>query len=488
MKNIKLLSDMNMNKLPCPTFFRFCFFKWMFLVAALAIYLPSLLHSQIDSVQHLNYFEEIQKQTENHIHHLQSIGLGERAKGIKVIPFEYNDEDLKNIHLDIFSKRTAIPQEVINFDSNLKNTLITTDAKVDSNKPEDLKKILDIRLYPVLKDHIRKHNVDVFLGTRNEMAAYYKSKNMTILFEFIIPSSATYYLAVSNTGDFKCIMAGLVSYENIIAQMLTLKLAGINIQEIQIIGDPNHFKEIVHNDINNIEKMIPELSTGTNVLIVAGCGLEDTVKEIVQGEFQQKLGKEHSFKGDIVSFTYLPFVQKEKNISGIISLHLNYGEITEEIVSGLLEKCNCKFVFTGGAGGYISQNSSEKKPEIGSRVNINKCLNEKGEMVFIDNTENLNSNTASNFSSTHLQISSIFLETYQWLENAKLRGSSVDVETFYIIRAIMKYNAGFHSNKIKADCGYFVSDYVGEEPLREYSKVYQNYPKVLTNFLKSIID
>lgn len=164
-------------------------------------------------------------------------------------------------------------------------------------------------------------------------------------------------------------------------------------------------------------------------------------------------------------------------VSGFISLDLSYGEIMEEIVELFLEHCHCKSVFTGGAGGYISGQTTEERPSIGDRVVIKKSMNEQGEIAEVGNAA----------SAVHLQIPSIFLKTYEWLADAQKRGSSVDVETFYILRAIMHHNEKHSNAPVKADCGFFVSDYVGEQALREYSKVYQKYSQFLAKFLQDVL-
>jgi hypothetical protein len=166
-------------------------------------------------------------------------------------------------------------------------------------------------------------------------------------------------------------------------------------------------------------------------------------------------------------------------IHGFISLNLNYGEITEEIIRLFLNHCECKYVFTGGAGGYIPHEENETKPAIGTRIAITRSMNEQGEIVTLGKIVQENEASAM-----HLQIPSIFLETYEWLEGAKQRGTSVDVETFYIIRAIHNYNLENPLTPVEADCGYFVSDYVGEQALREYSRVYREYPSILSEFLR----
>jgi hypothetical protein len=84
---------------------------------------------------------------------------------------------------------------------------------------------------------------------------------------------------------------------------------------------------------------------------------------------------------------------------------------------------------------------------------------------------------------THLHIPTIFFETYRWLEAVKGIGSTVDIETFYILKAIKLANKDIK----KIDCGIFVSDYVGQQPLRDYSHVYDSYEFTLKEFLSQVV-
>ena len=126
------------------------------------------------------------------------------------------------------------------------------------------------------------------------------------------------------------------------------------------------------------------------------------------------------------------------------------------------------------------------KPDIGERIWVKKSMSSQGEIIELEEKEILQFDRKYT-SIMHLQIPSIFLETYKWLENVKQFGNSVDVENFYIMRAIKDYNRANPSNIVKADIGYYVSDYVGEKALREYSNVYKNYDKILKNFIDKSI-
>lgn len=448
--------------------------------------LPISTWANQKSPENRKFLDRISKETEEHVKYLTSIGLGERAKSIKVDWFESGESKAEEIDLAPFEKRMAVPKEVLEFDPELKNTLITTDLALNKNQPEDLKKILDIRLYPTLRNLIKKDGVEIFLGTTEEMVAYYHSKGTEILFHFSIPSSGNYFLGKISSGHYLVILAGLVSRENIVAQLLTLKLAEIDTKSIKIIGNSEHFSSTVGSDVNQLAEKIPALSSGNNILLVAGCGLEETVSKIIHEELPHLMGKSQSYHGKIISLIYTPLKKTTNNVKGIISLNLNYGEITEEIVKTFLEKFHCKHVFTGGAGGYIQADANDKKPEIGSRIGIIKSMNPNGEIVHVPPSR-LETKCDQMLSKMHLQIPSIFMETYEWLKKAQECGNSVDVETFYILRAVQNYNRQYPSQPVDAECGYFVSDYVGEQPLREYSKVYQKYPEVLRSFVHQIL-
>jgi len=353
----------------------------IFLIVGVSLYPKAIYASSTQDFTSNPLLERLMRETQDHILYLTSVGLGERAQGIRVIPFQQDGFLNEEIDLTVFKKRMPIPTEVLDFDPRAKNTLITTDPAFQGNNPVDLQRILDIRLYPSLRKLINENGVEIFLGTRREMVAYYKSKNSSMLFIFKIPSSARYYLLESKDGRLLLVMTGLVSRENCLAQLLTLKLAGLKIEDIDIIGDFSHFGHLVKKDMDILLSKIPNLQTGNHALIVAGCGLEEIVAGILGETFKGNTDKSLIFKGDIISLIYTPLHQPINEIHGFISLDLIYGEIMEDITRLFLENCHCKYVFTGGAGGYISKDCNSPKPEIGSRISITRSMNEQGEIA-----------------------------------------------------------------------------------------------------------
>jgi hypothetical protein len=417
-------------------------------------------------------FQEVFIETEKHKEYLSQLGLGERAHGIQVSHFirpEYTVTDLS-----IFDRRTTLPSEVLNFDPKEPNTLFMGNNTV--NDPTELNKILDIRLYPVLRKYIRNEKLEIFLGSCIEMASYYQRRGLEIILQFTIPSSAVYYLAISPSGEKVMIMSGLVSRENLIAQLITLKLAEIPLESIAIIGEVEHFKTLVERDITAICQLDLLKTSDPHILIVAGCGLQEVVSEIVHSKYSDSINQ-LSFQGNIIRFRYLSIPTPTKVVKCCV-LDLVYGEIMETIVKRLLDTFSFSSIFSSSAGGYID-NGTKPLPQIGDWISIKKSMNMAGEIAALtpEKTEDI-----------HLQIPSIFMETFAWLDQARKIGSSVDVETFYILRAISDFNENHPQSLLHAHCGYFVSDYVGKKPLRDYSLVYKRYPEVLGNFFEKQIE
>lgn len=418
-------------------------------------------------------FDQILRETEAHKKYLSQLGLEERAKEIQVIPWE-DPKLFLPMDLTSFDQRTSLPIEAINFDPKQKNTLITISSDTEENDSEELRKILDIRLYPSLRNLIRQENFEIFLGSSLEMAAYYKKRGCKVLLQFKIPSSATYYLAEDSNGKKIVIMAGLVSRENLIAQLLTLKLAGIPLDSIEIIGETNHFTKLVEQDIS----LLQSSKDSRSILIIAGCGLRDTVSQYIYEQYSELLSPPSTFDGNVVHLTSIPLRNSINGISHFIVADLVYGEIIEPIVEQLLDRFSCSDLFSGSAGGFIPFDEKEPFPEIGDWIRVTKSMHYSGEIVSLNSESGV---------TTHLQIPSIFLETYDWLEDARTKGASVDVEIFYILRAIHKHNQQSFQ-PVEAHCGYFVSDYLGKKPLRSFAKVYAQYPAVLSNFLAQVLN
>lgn len=428
-----------------------------------------------DVIKHQQrWLDKLNEETKKHCTYLASIGLADRVNYFKVNPFVSKDSEA-NENISRFNQSMDVPKLVDVFNPHEKNTLFSNDKSSAEDQLQEIKHSLDIRLYPTMRQLIEKKGVNVFLGSKNELQTYTESLKEKIIIEVEVPSSVKFYIALNTLGDIKIYLANLVSHENLIQQLITLKLAGIDIQKVPILGDTQHYKKVCKEDLIEFESQAANNLLKRNVLIVAGCSQEDMVCSTLEHIFFGKISKK-KFTGNLVSLTYV----KSENVPnlGFIVLNLNYGEICEEQISIILEKFNCIGIFSGSAAGYISKEITNQLPEIGNRVAVHSAKHHSGEVVTLDHkNENL-----------HLHVPTIFMETFDWLKNARaLGGTTVDVETFYILRAIKNHQEANPHKKLSIDIGVFISDYLGKKPLRSYENVFAKYPLILKKFISKVL-
>lgn len=424
----------------------------------------SLFNSQENiKKQNQKWLAQLSEETSAHCAYLESIGLADRANYFKVKSFIYQDTPAGSVDISRFSQTMGMPEIVTTFDTQETNTLF---ANPESTQEQEIERTLDIRLYPPIRRLITKNGASVFLGSKSELQAYAASNKERIIIEIETPSSVKFYL----TDNESVYISGLVSHENLIQQLMTLKLANINLNSIKILGNTQQFKLVCKNDLSEFGKLADLAKR--NVLIVAGCTLEgmacDTLEQMLEGNVTKR-----KFSGELVSLTYVQS-SHVPNL-GFIVLNLNYGEICEEQIAFILQKFNCVGVFSGSAAGYIPAGTA-KSPEIGTRIPVNCAKHYSGETITLGKENQ----------SLHLHVPTIFVETFNWLKKAS-GASTVDVETYYILRAVKAFQASNPQIKLHIDIGIFISDYIGEKPLRSYNKVYTQYPQVLQNFVKQTL-
>lgn len=416
----------------------------------------------------------ISEETEAHCFYLESIGLADRAQYFNVKPFIYQEYGPET-NISRFNQQVFLPEIVRAFNNHEKNTLFVNSESGEEDQKQEIKRVLDIRLYPTIRRLIEEKQTNIFLGSKTELQAYTKSNHEELIMQIEIPSSVKFYIAMNQSRDIKVYLSNIVSHENLIQQLITLKIADVDLQRIPILGDEQHYKSVCKEDLFKFEKQASAYLARKNVLIVAGCSLEETVCSTLEQIFNGKVTK-NKFSGQQVSLTYVS--SQHAPDLGFIVLNLNYGEICEEQISIILEKFNCIGIFSGSAAGYIPKDEQEELPEIGSRVAVGSAKHSLGELVVLDK-QNTN---------LHLHVPTIFVETFDWLKNAiALGANTVDVETFYILRAVQKYQQTNPHAKIETDIGVFIADYIGKKPLRSYYNVFAQYPLVLQNFITQVL-
>ena len=421
--------------------------------------------------------EQLSKETKSHCDYLASIGLADRASHFTIKPFIYQDLLPGTVDVSRFNRHLALPDIVRTFNTEEKNTLFAaSEWSIKQQDNEELNRVLDIRLYPAIRQMIKEKEARVFLGSTIDLQAYTESMNETIIIEIAVPSSVKFYIALNNDGNKATVyISNIVSHENLIQQLITLKLAGIDLQSVPILGDTHLYKLTCKEDLLAFEKQASPYLANRNILIIAGCSLEETACSILEQIFSENITKQ-KFSGSIVSLHYIQ-TQYVPNV-GFIVLNLNYGEICEEQISFILEKFNCIGIFSGSAAGYIPKEGLEQWPKIGDRITIHSAQHYSGETVALNKNNN----------DLHLHVPTLFLETFAWLKKAReCSATTVDVETFYILRAIQNYQQANPHVKLYTDIGVFISDYVGHNPLRSYHTVFDKYALALQDFINQAL-
>ena len=88
----------------------------------------------------------------------------------------------------------------------------------------------------------------MFLGTKQKMLCHYDQ----LLLEFSLPYTFKYYLISGAPNEYLIVMTGLVGHNNLVAQLCTVALANIHINNITIIGNTTCLRDIICNDIKQV--------------------------------------------------------------------------------------------------------------------------------------------------------------------------------------------------------------------------------------------
>jgi hypothetical protein len=427
--------------------------------------------------------------TERHKIYLHAVGLADRAT-MRVTTIEGDpysrkrgtSSELAN-HVPGGPTLLQMPELIQDFNADEKNTLITT-VPGPENRDEDIQQILNIRLYPPLLELLRQLPLEIYHGELLTMVTSYRIRGYETICRFQIPSAAEYYLLREvSSSRYMMLMAGLCGEENMLAQLLTLKLAKVELANITVFGNPHFYPALAETEATNAVNMLPGLSAHPSIVLVASCGTEAMLQKVIlEQQCNTSLQKTVHFDGSLIKL--ICFFAKDLG-TNIIIVSRVYGDTMEFILNSILKRIHCSFLFSGGAGGFIplTTQSREERPPIGTFIHVNKTIFPNKEVVEVPENGSLEDLSTWVDPRPHLHISGVLLETYRWLDQWRDIGSTVDIETGHILRAVAKHNLANPNNTIFTVCGIFVSDYVGAEPLRSYKSVYDQHDTVVENFL-----
>jgi hypothetical protein len=401
-----------------------------------------------------------------------------------------------------FSRQSRqIPRSVQEFSSTDEHMLfIPNDNESEEKKVQTA---LDIRLGPVLKGLLKTYGeqeaIEAFQGSVHEMIAFYRSRDYELDTEILFPSTGRYYRFTNQyTRKDVMVLGALQSEANLISQLLTLKKAGVAVNDIKIYGDTTSINQSIANDIEKFRKLLisKKADFENAALVIAGNGgiLDEAICKLDYIDSSREIIT--SSTGSRCKMTYYPL----KGESGLINLQMPYGEVMGPMVSIMAKELYVRRIFLAGVGGaLINSDYFETRPvgqfylfgKSSDAVGINSYELEPDEMMLPDRKLNASAvifDDLEQKNASHVHVDSPFLETKLWLECSQQRNHTiVDCETYYCFEAIKHWNKENPHNKIKIMPGLFISDVVGHKSLVSVSHdSYQCLELVLENFVEQI--
>ncbi|STX51580.1 Uncharacterised protein [Legionella busanensis] len=412
--------------------------------------------------------------------------------------------------IDVSSIRMEnIPTCVQNFNPNDTHTLFIPSE--GQTKEDKVQQALDMRLGGPLKGLLRscgeQGKIEAFLGATKDMINFYRSRGYELVEEIWFPSTGRYYTFFNKANtDFVITLGAIQSQANLISQLLTLKMAAVNVEHVKVYGDTKSVEHEITQDILKFkEKIIAmgiNLAEQNTALVIAGNG------EIIGRELE-KLKHDIDIENKITSdpgsrcvMTYYPLKQAKGSVQGIINLSMPYGEVMGPMLTDMADFLNVREVFLAGIGGAINKKDEkleEKEVErhIGTYHVFFKTTNPENGMEYILDRDEvimppieqkclgwLNNEKQA----LHVHVDSPFIETFTWLEKRIEEGCTiVDCETFFAIERIKEWNDKHPEDKIHIMPGLLVSDYVGHKSLEGLTPdTCKHVRPFIKHFIKSI--
>ena len=381
---------------------------------------------------------------------------------------------------------------------------------------------IDIRLSRTIRFLISKaneqgKNTEIFIGSENQMLAFYTHLGYELLAHLKTNSSLAYYFFINkNNPNFnKIVILGIGNETKLNHLLILLKLSDINIDLDKIIirGNLENFihenKTELENIIDNIEAKtkikIDSFFLGNRSLILLEFAKIKYPNEMRDFSNQNKderknisfaeriLKEKHNLQtyeigNGVYKFSYFEFSirlkksEKEKKL-GIIAFRMPNGSLAKIVTEIFLERKINHFIRVG-AGGSLCNLSQVGSYQLIKSTCYNKNKIMINELGFKEMKKNLNEIPVLE-NGNNITLDSPLIETRNWMnkvKNSKNNFTSVDVETYHIIKGIKKYSKKF-GNKTEFLLGIFISDVVGNVPLVEKIK-YLNAWKYLPKLFK----
>ena len=393
-----------------------------------------------------------------------------------------------------FSKERSIPKYIQDFNI-LEPHMIPTEQYLD---------VRISRTIRILISKVNEHgrNTEIFIGSENQMLLFYSNSGLELIANLKTNSSLKYYLFANgeNPNLKKIVILGVGNETKLNHLLLQLKLSKVDLNKVVIRGNIEDAlyenQQKLKDIIENLEGEIDTVFMGNRSLILVEFAKRKYPKEMksalnetdAEKIAEKLLQKNHKLKTYIIGegvykFSYFEWQIRNKNV-GIIGCRMPNGSLARIATEAFIKKGIRHFIMLG-AGGSLSSLSpvgsyqlintathNNNSVSLSELLNVKKMIVEFSDIPLLENGNNVT-------------LDSPLVETRSWLNkvrNAKL--TSVDVETYHIIKGIQNCQKFGKKAKLEILAGLFISDVVGDCPLVEKIKsrnTWTHLPKFLNN-------
>ena len=310
-----------------------------------------------------------------------------------------------------------------------------------------------------------------------------------------------YYLFANreNPNLNKIVILGVGNETKLNHLLLQLKLSKVDLNKVVIRGNIEDAlyenQQKLKDIIENLEGEIDTVFMGNRSLILVEFAKKKYPKEMksalnendAEKIAEKLLQKKNKLKTYIIGegvykFSYFEWQIGNKNL-GIIGCRMPNGSLARIATEAFIKKGIRHFIMLG-AGGSLSSlstvgsyqliNSATHNNNIISlsELNVKKMKLELSDIPLLENGNNIT-------------LDSPLVETRSWLSKVRnIKLTSVDVETYHIIKGFENSQKFGKKAKIEILAGLFISDVVGDCPLIEKIKTrntWSHLPKFLNN-------
>ncbi|MCC5832895.1 MAG: hypothetical protein JJU12_07630 [Chlamydiales bacterium] len=452
-------------------------------------------------------------------------GIIEEAYGSSLMGIESDNDFLKELsHYLLLHSDSALPEHLDRVIEELKNPQIAQDRKVRLEQlydrgeviPESLKTLVPVdkgihtldpleyvgnRLSQTIFKAIevaksvdeKEKGVEIFLGSASDLTDYYKTKGYYVHSRLGTDSSNWFSLLVdqSNPKRFKAVISRVANKSRFYQVLHQLKYGGVDLEDVAVRGSLANAMGSIRRSLESKFKkssMKPHtVYIGARMQVVVQLAHYYFPQEMAtvapekQGPLAEELLSRYDYKQEsidgVITYSHINAPRKEGR-GGIIALRMPNGDLAYEAMRALLN-AGAENVVMVGAGGALNKDEggvgsfhfiTESSYE-GKQVSI------KRESIMPIQVEEIDWKNPKR----NVTVDTPLQETIEWKKQAEKEASSVDVETYHILRALDE-----HKQPIQIVPGLFISDVVGVESLNEKiddSAALQHLPQLIYSTL-----